>query len=325
MRTSSGKIGISLVLGILAIGCTAFLYGRDRANDPARQADATIARGSTSSTIRVTGRLEPEEVIDVGAQMCGRIVAFGQDADGKPIESGSIVEEGMVLARISDRLAVAEVAQAEAALAQAHSTVERAKADLEQHKAKLPEAEARWTATQQLHKSGAANPMEMVTNKTGYDVARANVAVGEAAIVQAQNAVAQAEASLQQARQKQSLSVIRSPVTGVVLERRVNVGQTIITNMQAPSLFLVAKDLRHMRLRAELPEADIGRIQRGRTVRFTVDALPGQAFEGTVEKVCLNGRASPQGMAYRVEVRTANPDGKLLPYMTVRLEYRDSP
>jgi HlyD family secretion protein len=227
-----------------------------------------------------------------------------------------------VLARIDDRLAAAEVAQAEAALKQARSVVQRAQADLEQYKAKLPEAEARWTGTQQLQKSGATNSIELITYKSGYDVAKANVAVGEAAIVQAQDAVTQAEATLQQAGQKHSFCVVRSPVKGVVLERRVSVGQTIICNMNAPSLFLIAKDLHRMQVRAAVSEADIGKIHAGQPVRFTAEAMPGSTFSGTVSKVRLNASTTEHGATYAVEATTDNADGRLLPYLTASVQFQ---
>lgn len=315
MKRALRNVTIFLALLTLVIACTA-LFGRAEGDSPG----ATPA-GDGAGTIRATGKLEPEEVIDVGAQMCGRILSLGRDADGKAIDSGSSVEEGMVLATIDDRLAAAEVAQAEAALKQARSTVQRAEADLAQHKAKLPEAEARWTGTQHLQTSGATNTIELITYKSSYEVAKANVAVGQAAIMQARDAVAQAEATSQLARQKDSYSVIRSPVKGVILERRVSVGQTIICNMNTPSLFLIAKDLQRMRIRAAVGETDIGKIQRGQPVQFTVDALPGQTFGGSVEKVCLNGHASQRGTTYTVEITTDNPDGKLLPYLTARVQF----
>lgn len=318
MKKAIYRITVLAALVALAIASTAFLGRADGGNaGPAPARHDSAGRG----TIHATGRLEPEEVIDVGAQTCGRVITFGRGADGKTIDSGSPVEEGTILARIDDGPAASEVAKAEAGLEQARSAVQRAQADLEQYKAKLPEAEARWVGTQQLQRSGAANAMELVTYKSSYDAAKAGVAVGEAAIVQAQDAVALAEATLQQARQKLGDCVIRSPAKGVVLERRVSIGQTMICNMQAPSLFLIARDLRRMKVQTPVSEADIGSIHWGQPLQFAVETFPNKTFHGTVSKVRLNAKTTERGAAYMVEATVDNSDGYLLPYLTTDVQF----
>ena len=119
-----------------------------------------------------------------------------------------------------------------------------------------------------------------------YEVAKANLAVGKAAIVQAQGAVAQAEANLKRALQNLSYCTIVSPVKGVIIDRRVNIGQTVVSSLNAPSLFLLAKDLNRMQVWVSVNEADIGRIKPGQPVTFTVDAYPGEVFPGGSGQRC---------------------------------------
>ena len=154
-----------------------------------------------------------------------------------------------------------------------------------------------------------------------YKAAEANVAVGEATIQQN-------EAALEMAKTNLGYSTIKSPVDGVIIDRRVNIGQTVVASLNAPSLFLIAKDLRRMQVWASVNEADIGRIHPSMPVRFTVDAYPGEVFRGKVVQVRLNATMTQNVVTYTVVVTTDNSDGKLLPYLTANvnfeLEQRDN-
>lgn len=313
-------IVVTLVLAALVAGGTALYRGRSGESETTYRT-AAVQRGNLEATISATGVLQPEEVIDVGAQVAGQIITFGQDEQGKAIDYGSEVEEGMVLARIDDSLYAAEVAQASAAVEHAKSGVTRARADLEQFRARLDEAEAQWKRAQRLQAGGALTEIEYINYKSAYDVARANVAVGEAAILQAEKTVTQAQATLQRAQRNLSYSVIKSPVKGVIIDRRVNIGQTVVASLNAPSLFLLAKDLRRMEVWVAVNEADIGNIRANQAVRFTVDAFPGQTFTGTVNKVRLNASMTQNVVTYTVEVTTDNSNGTLLPYLTANVEF----
>src|SRR5262249_42173603 len=114
---------------------------------------------------------------------------------------------------------------------------------------------------------------------------------------------------------------IKSPVDGVIVDRRVNVGQTVVSSLNAPSLFLIAKDLRRMQVWASVNEADIGQIQKGQQVRFTVDAYPNEVFKGEVAQVRLNASMTQNVVTYTVVVNTDNTSGKLLPYLTANLQF----
>jgi HlyD family secretion protein len=234
------------------------------------------------------------------------------------------VEEGTILAQIDDSLYAADVAQSTAQLMQAKSGLQRAEADIEQMKAKLYQAQRDWERAQKLGPSEALAESSYDAYKTGYETAKANVAVGEAAIAQAKASVAQAEAVLQRSQRNLSYCTIKSPVKGVIIDRRVNIGQTVVSSLNAPSLFLMAKDLKRMQVWVSVNEADIGQIQPGQAVTFTVDAYPGEVFLGEVGKVRLNANMTQNVVTYTVEVTTDNSSGKLLPYLTANVQFEMS-
>ncbi len=280
-----------------------------------------VKRGDLAATISATGTVEPEEVIDVGAQVAGKIVAFGTDENGKPVDYGSVVKKGMVLARIDDSLYAADVASAKAQLAQNKAGVKYAEANLGQLKAKLYQAKRDWARAQKLGPSDALSQADYDAALSGYETAQANVEVGKAAIVQAKDAVRQAEALLQRAQQNLDYCTIVSPVQGVIIDRRVNIGQTVVSSLNAPSLFLIAKDLKKIQVWVSVNEADIGHIHPGQPVTFTVDAYPGEVFKGEVNKVRLNATMTQNVVTYTVEVNTDNASGKLLPYLTANVKF----
>jgi HlyD family secretion protein len=280
-----------------------------------------VKRGDLKATISATGTVEPEEVVDVGAQVAGRIVAFGKDKDGKEVDYGSVVEAGTVLARIDDALYAADVNAAKAQLAQAKAAVQKAQADLGQMEAKLFQTERDWGRARKLGPSDALSQTDYDAARSAYEVAKANLAVGKAAVVQAKGSMSQAEAALQRAQQNLSYCTITSPVKGVIIDRRVNIGQTVVSSLNAPSLFLIAKDLNRLQVWVSVNEADIGRIQPGQPVTFTVDAHPGDTFPGEVGKIRLNATMTQNVVTYTVEVDTDNSGGKLFPYLTANVTF----
>jgi HlyD family secretion protein len=282
---------------------------------------APVVRGNLEAVIGATGTVEPEEVVDVGAQVAGKIVAFGKDKNGKPIDYGSHVEAGTVLARIDNSLYAADVKQNQAQLAQAKASYQRSQADLGQLRAKLVQTEADWRRAQQLGPSEALSQADFDAARSAYEVARANLNVGQAAVVQAKEGVSQAEATLAKAKQNLDYTTIRSPVKGVIIDRRVNIGQTVVSSLSAPSLFLIARDLNKMQVWASVNEADIGNIHPGQPVTFTVDALPGKTFQGVVGKIRLNATMTQNVVTYTVEVNTDNSSGQLIPYLTANLKF----
>jgi len=280
-----------------------------------------VTRGDLQAIISATGTVEPEEVVDVGAQVAGRIVAFGKDRDGKTVDYGSRIEAGTVLAQIDDALYAADVSQSKAQLAQAKANVQRAEADLGQLKAKLFQAERDWMRAKKLGPSDALSQSDYDAALSAYEVAKANLKVGQAAVVQTKDAVAQAEANLRKTSQNLDYCTIKSPVRGVIIDRRVNIGQTVVASLNAPSLFLIAKDLKRLQVWASVNEADIGSIRPGQAVTFTVDAHPGVTFQGEVGKIRLNATMTQNVVTYTVEINTDNSDEKLIPYLTANLKF----
>ncbi len=303
-----GKKVLVLLIAVFLLGnLAAWLLSRGQRNDTTYRT-AEITRGDLLVSISATGTVEPEEVIDVGAQVAGRIISFGQDTTGKTVDYGSVVEAGMILARIDDSLYASDVAQAEAQLLSS-------KAGLQRSKAELSQAQQNWKRAQLLGPSEALAQSSYEGYESAHKTALAQVAVSEAAIQQA-------EAALKRAQRNLGYCIITSPVKGIIIDRRVNTGQTVVASLNAPSLFLLAKDLTRIQVWVAVNEADIGKIHPGLPVTFTVDAFPGETFRGEVGKVRLNASMTQNVVTYTVEITTDNSDGRLLPYLTANVQFQ---
>jgi HlyD family secretion protein len=315
------KVVIAL-LSVAIIGGSAAWYIRRDAGQAVSFRTAPVARGDLLVSIDATGTVEPEEVIDVGAQVAGQIISFGKDAKGNTVDYGSPVEANMVLAQIDDTLYRAQAAEATAQVQQAQAAVLTARANLKQNQAKLYQAQRDWDRAQKLGPDSEALAQTTYDSyRSAYEIAQANIAVSEAAIAQAQASLAQAQAAQQRAQRNLDYCTIRSPVKGVIIDRRVNAGQTVVASLNAPSLFLLAKDLTHMRVWVAVNEADIGKIHPGQPVSFTVDAFPGETFKGEVANVRLNASMTQNVVTYTVEITTDNSSGRLLPYLTANVQF----
>jgi len=312
---------VVVVVGLLIGGCAWITNGRSSGGGSFRTAPVT--RQEIVATISATGTVEPEEVIDVGAQVAGQILGFGTDKNGKQVDYGSQVEEGTILAKIDDSVYQSDVASATAQLNAARAGVQRAEADIENSKAKLFQAQRDWDRAKAIDpKSNALAETQYDAYQSAYEAAKAQVDVSVAAQAQAQTQVAQAQANLDRANRNLGYCTIKSPVKGTIVDRRVNIGQTVVASLNAPSLFLLAKDLRRMQVWVSVNEADIGNIHPGQPVSFTVDAYPGQMFKGTVNKIRLNASMTQNVVTYTVEVTTDNSEQKLLPYLTANVSFQ---
>jgi HlyD family secretion protein len=299
-----------VVVGLAAGG--AFFYTKHVAADGAVSfRTVAVKRDNLLSTISATGTVEPEEVVDVGAQVVGIIKSLGIDpndaAKKKTIDYGSIVHKDTILALIDDAVYKAQVDQAQA-------TLERSQADLLELQAHCDQAEQEWKRAESLRPTKAIADTDYDLDVANYKAAKANVAVGAATIKQN-------KAVLDLAKTNLEYTVIRSPVDGVIVDRRVNVGQTVVSSLNAPSLFLIAKDLGRIQVWASVNEADIGRIHVGMPVRFTVDAYPSETFRGKVAQIRLNATMTQNVVTYTVVIETNNSDGRLLPYLTANLQF----
>lgn len=328
---------LGIVLLIAVVGGGAVYYTRYLQAAPKTSfRTATAEKGDLRIEIKANGTLEPEEVVDVGAQVMGRVLELGEDPraktddafKGKRIDYCSDVEEGTILAKIDASLY-------KATLDQAKASVLRAEADLEQMTAKMAQTEVEWKRAQKLRemKLGSISGLgsspspaggqtmikgisdsDFVLAKANYEVAKANVDVGKAS-------VAQQKAILASAQQNFDYTTISSPIKGTIIDRRVNIGQTVVASLNAPSMFLIAKDLRRMEIWTSVNEADIGKLKAGMPVRFSVDAYPGEFFKGVVRQIRLNASMTSNVVLYVVVVTAANDDLRLLPYLTADVRF----
>ncbi|MGO9614262.1 MAG: efflux RND transporter periplasmic adaptor subunit [Dissulfurispiraceae bacterium] len=318
------RVGITLliIVGLAMIVGGSVWWFRSKGKDGVTFRTAPLKRGDLVATIGATGTVEPEKVVDIGTQVAGIIKTFGTDKHGKEIDYGSAVEAGTVLAKIDDSLYAATVESARALYQQAKANKISADANVLQMKAKLLQTSQDWDRAQKLGPSDALAQSAYDQYKANFEVAKANMAATEAAVEQAKAAVAQSKASLDTAQINLGYCTVKSPVKGVIIDRRVNIGQTVVSSLSAPSLFLIAKDLKRIQVWVQVNEADIGSISRGQPVAFTVDAYPDLSFEGEVGKIRLNATMTQNVVTYTVEVDTNNDEGKLLPYLTANASFK---
>ncbi len=298
-----------LIFALLVGGGGYYIYQTYGTAPPITYTLAKVDRGNLDMIIRATGTLEPEEVVDVGAQVAGLIKNFGKDPEhpDKTIDYNSHVEPNTLLANIDDSLFQTQYASAQANLAHAQADVETAKAKIEQADADL--------------KRAAAELPKRAISQSDYDAAVANKKVADASLALANAEVGQAEAAKKQAEINLGYTKIQSPVKGTIIDRRVNVGQTVVASLNAPSLFLIARDLKRMQIWASVNEADIGQIHPDQEVTFTVDAFPDRTFKGKVSQIRLNAAMTQNVVTYTVVISVDNSDNKLLPYQTANVMF----
>jgi len=320
MLTWIKRIVVLVVLIGLVVGGIWWYRGRD-AEGPVEYRTAKVTRGEILSTISATGTLEPEEVIDVGSQVTGQIQKFGTDTAGKQVDYHSNVKAGSLLALIDPTTYEASVTEAKAQLAQAQAAVQRAQADKITAEAKLTQARNDWQRAEKIGPGDALAQTTYDTYKSDFEQAQAAVAVADASLASAKATVDQSDSAVKRAQRNLDYCTINSPVDGVVIDRRVNIGQTVVSTQSASSLFLIAKDLRQMQVWVAVNEADIGNIHVGQAVTFTCDAFGDRVFKGTVEKMRLNAQMTQNVVVYTVEVQTSNADLTLLPYLTANVDF----
>jgi HlyD family secretion protein len=300
---------LSILLLLWGGGAAGYWYWTEGRNQRVAYRTVPLRRGDLLATINATGTLEPQEVVDVGVQVAGEVQSFGPDLrePSKPIGYGSPVEQGTVLVHLDDALFKARVAQMEA-------NVAKAEADVQQAHAKVKQSSRELDRVQRLLQNRAISPQEHDNALAAFETAKATLAVSE-------SSVALARANLKEATINLGYTTIRSPVKGVILDRRVNIGQTVMASPSAPSLFLIARDLSRMEIWASVNETDVGAIHEGQGVRFTVGAYPHDTFRGKVAQIRLNASMTQSVVTYTVVINVDNPSGKLLPYLTARVQF----
>jgi HlyD family secretion protein len=299
---------VVILAGLLIAACSGDASICSAQNADSATGATTAAADRQRRKITAPGTIEPMEVVDVGSQVNGTIVKLGGDPHnaGKSIDYGSTVEVGTVLAQIDNRLFLVHMEREQAGC-------RRAEAELAAAKVNLKRADALWQRAQRKQ-NGTTSNIDVEQARFDQEEAKASVAEAEAGLTQSKVALEEAKIALDN-------TTIKSPVKGVILDRRINVGQVVSANANGPSLFLIAADLDKLQVWASVNEADITRIHRGQPVHFTVDAFPSKVFEGKVEQIRLNAQMTQNTVTYTVVVAISSSKEKLLPYLTANLVF----
>jgi HlyD family secretion protein len=280
------KRWIVIVAAVVVAGAaTAYVTTRREAAGPSYRFVA-VERGSIDAVVTATGTLSAVTTVQVGTQVSGLISKLYVDFNDK-------VEKGQLIAQLDTTLLESAKRDAEASLERSRAELWKAEQDLERIKS--------------LHAQGISADADFNTAEYNHRVAKASVD--------------SAEAALARANQNLAYATITAPVSGIVVERDVDVGQTVAASLSAPKLFVIANDLSEMQILAPVDESDIGQIKEGQTANFTVKAYPDRKFSGVVKQVRLQSTVDQNIVEYTVVIGVKNTDGKLLPGMTATVEF----
>jgi HlyD family secretion protein len=257
-----------------------------------------VTRGALRVTVSATGNLAPTNKVDVGSELSGLVETV-------LVQENDRVKKGQVLAQLDVSRLQDEITKSEAALASSQAKLAQTEATLKQNRVSLD----RDREVSRL--SGGKVP-----SKTEMESAEATLARAEADVRSAQADVNQARATLSSNQTNLSKASIRSPVDGVVLSRAVEPGQTVAASLQVTTLFTVAEDLRHMDLKVDVDEADVGGVKAGQNATFTVDAYPGRPYSARVTRVAYGSTTKNNVVSYLTVLKVKNDDLSLRPGMT---------
>jgi len=270
---------------------------------------AKVEQGDIRQVIEATGTINPVTLVQVGSQVSGMISKLYVDFNSK-------VTQGQVIAEIDPKLFQGAVLQAQADLQNAQASLAAAKANLAKDEATLKQNKLDYERAKNLVPPGVMSQQQLDQAKATYDAITAQVGSDRAAIEQAQAQVAQKTASLKVAQTNLDYTIIRAPINGTVVNRNIDIGQTVAASLQAPTLFTIAQDLTKMYVYAKTDEGDVGQIRPGHTADFQVDAFPKEVFHGVVSQVRMNATTVQNVVTYDTIVDFNNPDMKLFPGMT---------
>jgi HlyD family secretion protein len=307
------KRAIAVLVLIAALGGVTGAWYYRRGGTEIGFTTAPVGRGDIVDTVGATGTLQAVTTVQVGSQVSGSIQELGADFN-------SIVKKGQVIARLDPSLFDAQVQQSQANLAQARANLTKARSELDRSKVQLVDAQQKFGRAQELSSRSLLATSELDAAKVAVDTAKAGVASQEATVTQVQAAVTQSEASLNQAQVNRAHTIIEAPIDGIVTQRSVDVGQTVAASMQAPTLFVIAADLKEMQVNANIDEADVGRIRPGQHVSFRVDAYPTDNFEGVVTQIRLQPVVVQNVTTYGTVITVPNTQLKLKPGMTANVK-----
>ena len=317
---------------------------------------ARVERGPLTASVSATGNLNAVIMVLVGSQVSGTIKELAADFN-TAVRRGQVIaridpalfEAAVNQARADAKAAASTVLSQAAQVEQARTNIDNARAAHAEAKAQTAKAlvvvvDAQRSLGRQteLFRRDLVAAADRDAAQTAYDAAMAQhdaaeaheqalasairtaetqLRVQEAALQTARDQVEQKQAALAQTQINLEHTTIRSPVDGVVVNRAVDVGQTVAATLQAPTLFTIAQDLTKMQVETSVDEADIGRIHADTPVTFTVDAFPGEAFEGNVSQIRKAPQVAQNVVTYTVVVAVANPSGKLVPGMTANVRF----
>jgi HlyD family secretion protein len=284
-------VALVIVTGVI-LGLTVFSNGK---KGEVKYRTETIGRGDIEALVVTSGTLNPIETVDVGAQVSGKIEKLYADFN-TPVKKGQLVAE---LDQEPLRMKIQ----------QNESSYQTRVAGLDQAKVTLQTSEKAYERAKALFAKGLLSDEEMETAEATYLNAKS-------ALVSSQASLAQAKTTLDLSKVDLSYAVIKSPVDGVVITRKVNIGQTLQSSYTAPVLFQVATDLTKMKVECSVDESDIGKVKEGQKVRFTVEAYPNDTFNGVVQQVQVAPTTVQNVVTYTTIVNVDNPEKKLLPGMT---------
>ncbi|MBF0344980.1 MAG: efflux RND transporter periplasmic adaptor subunit [Nitrospirae bacterium] len=289
----------AIVIAIILIGAGTgyFVFNKKNDNVPKFRTEK-VTKGNITSNVTSTGTLNAVTMVNVGTQVSGMIQNIYVDFN-------SPVKKGQLIAQIDPALFVSQVDQAKANLYLAQANLKKAEATLIDTKRTLGRNE-------ELIKRDLIAQQDRDTAATNYETAVAQVDASKAQIAQSQAALSVAETNLRYTR-------IVSPVDGTVVSRNIDVGQTVAASFQTPTLFSIAQDLTKMQIDTNVAEADIGKVEVGQDVEFTVDAYPEVTFKGKVFQVRSAPIIVQNVVTYDVVIKVANPDYKLKPGMTANV------
>jgi HlyD family secretion protein len=294
--------------------------------DEAQWKTAKVERGAIQSAVLATGTLQPVQTVQVSSQVSGQLVAILADYNAE-------VKAGDIIARLDATTFQGRLASAEADLAVAIASVdtkvaalERARHELDRIQDASKDADKSLERARQLAQTGAGTTRsveqaELLARQTRNQVgsAQSDIAMAEADLSVANSSVEQKRAAVRIAKIDVDRTNIRAPIDGVVIDRQVELGQTVAASLSAPILFILAAELQEMQLEASIDEADVGRVKEGQPVRFTVDAYPGRNFDGKVTQVRRAAKTVSNVVTYTAVVTADNSSLALFPGMTANV------
>ncbi len=285
---------ILVVITVTGIVLGLTVFNRENGNNSKYKKEA-VDRGSIEALVVTTGSLNPVTIVDVGSQVSGEIEKIYVDFNSQ-------VKEGQLIAQIDQSQFLTKVNQDEANYQSAVASLEKAKVTYDNLQKKYERALT-------LFEKDLMSYEEKESIETNYYGAKADIQSAEARL-------AQAKSQLETSKVNLTYTIIKSPIDGVVINRNVNVGQTVAASFQAPVLFQIANDLTKMQVECSVDEADIGKVSEGQQVRFTVDAFPDENFRGVVKQVRYSPEIVQNVVTYTTIVEVDNPEMKLRPGMT---------